>query len=147
MATVNHILQQKDPHVWTIAPDKKIYAALAMLAEKNIGALPVVADGQLVGIFSERDYARKVALRGLASRDATVAEVMTRDVVCIQPNKTTQDCMTLMTDKRFRHLPVVDETNSLIGIISIGDVVKAVITEQQALIGHLEAYITGYRGV
>jgi CBS domain-containing protein len=143
MTTIHQLLQQKGFAIWIIAPEQTVFEALSLLAEKNIGALPVVDDGRVVGIFSERDYARKVVLRGLASQNTPVADVMTGDVVFINLQETVQDCMARMTDKRIRHLPVLNDAGALVGIISIGDVVKSVIMEQKALIGHLEAYITG----
>jgi CBS domain-containing protein len=143
MTTIHQLLQQKGAAVWTVSPDQTVLEALSLLAEKNIGAVPVLADGQVVGIFSERDYARKVVLRGLASHTTPVGDVMTSDVVFISPDETVNDCMTKMTDKRIRHLPVLGDSGALVGIISIGDVVKSVIMQQEALIGHLEAYITG----
>lgn len=143
MTTIHQLLQQKGSAVWTVTPDQTVLEALSLLAEKNIGAVPVVAAGRVVGIFSERDYARKVVLRGLASHTTPVGDVMTSSVVFISPEETVNDCMAKMTDKRIRHLPVLNRFGELVGIISIGDVVKSVIMQQEALIGHLEAYITG----
>ena len=143
MATIHQLLQQKGSTVWTVSPDQTVFDALSLLAEKNIGAVPVVDNDRVVGIFSERDYARKVVLRGLASYNTLVGDVMTGDVVFVSPNETVANCMTKMTDKRIRHLPVLNDTGALVGIVSIGDVVKSVMMAQEALIGHLKAYITG----
>jgi CBS domain-containing protein len=112
------------------------------MAEKNIGAVVVLDDGQLIGIFSERDYARKVVLLGKSSRTTPIAEVMTSPVISVRSEQSVDKCMRLMTDKKFRHLPVVDG-NQLVGIISIGDVVSAILNEQETIINHLEDYITG----
>lgn len=142
--TVRQILQNKGHTVWSIAPDASVYEALQLMAEKNIGALVVLEAGELVGIFSERDYARKVILKGKSSKDTPVREIMTPKVIYVRPNHTIEDCMALMTDKHIRHLPVLDN-GRLVGIISIGDVVKAIISEQEFIIEQLESYITGVR--
>jgi len=142
MTTVSQILQAKGNQVWTITPAATVYEALALMAEHDIGALVVVKDGAVVGIFSERDCARKVVLRGKSSRDTLVRDVMSSQVVCVRPNQTLDQCMAVMTDKRIRHLPVLDQ-NRLAGVISIGDVVKAIITEQSIMIDHLKDYIYG----
>ena len=143
MITVKHLLKMKGDKLWTVASDATVFEALEILAEKNIGALPVVDQtGKLVGIFSERDYARKVILKGKSSRDTQVRELMTPKVFHVRPNRSLEDCMHLMTEKRIRHLPVVAD-NKLIGIITIGDVVKAVIESQQRMIHNLEGYISG----
>ena len=117
--------------------------ALQLMAEKNCGALLVVEDERLVGLFSERDYARKIALKGKSSRHTRIDEIMSRRVVYVQPSQTVDECMALMTEKRVRHLPVVDSDEKLVGMISIGDLVKAVISEQEFIIHQLENYITG----
>ncbi len=143
MTTISQLLQNKGTAVWTVTPEATVFAALELLAEKNIGAVPVVENGRLVGIFSERDYARKVILHGRSSRHTPVRDVMTGEVFTIHPQEDMNRCMTLMTDKHIRHLPVLDQDEQLIGIISIGDVVKAIIAEQQVLIDHLQDYITG----
>jgi len=143
MTTISQLLQNKGTAVWTVTPEATVFAALELLAEKNIGAVPVVENGRLVGIFSERDYARKVILHGRSSRHTPVRDVMTGEVFTIHPQEDMKRCMTLMTDKHIRHLPVLDQDEQLIGIISIGDVVKAIIAEQQVLIDHLQDYITG----
>ncbi len=142
MTIVSQILQGKGNQVWTVAPDRTVYETLELMADKNIGAVLVIEEGQIAGIFSERDYARKVVLRGKSSRHTVVNEVMTSPVISIRPNVSMDKCMRLMTDKKFRHLPVVDD-EQLVGIISIGDVVRAVINEQEIIINHLEDYITG----
>lgn len=142
MTTVSQILQAKGNQVWTITPAATVYEALTLMAEQDIGALVVVKDGAAVGIFSERDCARKVVLRGKSSRDTLVRDVMSSQVVCVRPNQTLDQCMAVMTDKRIRHLPVLDQ-NRLTGVISIGDVVKAIITEQSIMIDHLKDYIYG----
>lgn len=145
MPTVNDLLQAKGHSVWTVGPEASVYAALELMAAKDVGALLVVDDdGQVAGIFSERDYARKVILRGRASRDTPVREIMTERVLYVRPEQTLDDCMALMTRHRVRHLPVLDG-GQLIGLISIGDVVKAIIAEQEFMIEQLENYITGRR--
>ncbi|RMG99415.1 MAG: CBS domain-containing protein [Chloroflexi bacterium] len=143
MTIVSQILQQKGTDVWHIAPDETVYAALERMAEKNIGALLVMDGDEILGIFSERDYARRVALKGRTSRETPVREVMTSNVIAVRPDQTVEKCMALMTDKRIRHLPVIDGNGRLVGLISIGDVVKALISEQKIIIDHLEDYITG----
>ncbi len=142
MSTVRHILQGKTrQEICSITPQATVYAALELMAEKNIGALLVMEAGRLVGILSERDYARKIILQGRSSREALVAEVMTSQVFCVSPDYRLEDCMALMTDKRVRHLPVMED-DEVIGIVSIGDVVKTIIMEQEVTIQHLESYIT-----
>lgn len=140
MTLVSQILQSKGSHTWTIAPNATVFDALTSMAEKDIGALLVVENSEVVGIFSERDYARKIILQGKSSRDTEVQEIMTSEVLCISPDQSVTKCMALMTDKRIRHIPVLDD-GRLVGVISIGDVVKAIITEQQIIINHLEDYI------
>jgi len=142
MITVIQILQEKGDEVWTIEPQVTVFDALKLMAEKEIGALMVVEAGKVVGIFSERDYARKVILKGRSSKDTPVRKIMTERVITIDPNTTVEVCMGLMTDRRIRHLPVIED-DRLIGVISIGDVVKAIISEQTYLIEHLENYIVG----
>ncbi len=144
MVTVRQCLQSKGGEIWSIRPDISVYEALEMMAEKDIGALLVLDGENLVGIFSERDYARKVILQGKSSRDTWVSEIMTSRVVFVRPEQTIEECMALMTEKHIRHLPVLDGER-LVGVISIGDVVKAIITEQQFVIEQLEHYITGER--
>jgi CBS domain-containing protein len=142
MKTVLRLLQKKGSEVWTIGPEASVFSALERMAEKNVGALVVTEGERPVGIFSERDYARKVVLRGRSSRETPVKEIMTRDPITVSPGESVDRCMELMTEKRVRHLPVLDE-NRLAGIVSIGDIVKEVITEQSATISYLEDYITG----
>lgn len=144
MKTVKDILRAKGHDVWSIAPDDTVYDALKLMADKNVGAL-LVRDGEaVVGIVSERDYARKVILHGRSSREIQVREIMTSKIYYVHPEQNIQECMALMTDKRVRHLPAL-ENDRLIGVISIGDVVKAIIAEHESTIKHLEDYITGGR--
>lgn len=139
--TVREILATKSPAVHAVSPHAKVYDALALLARHDIGALVVVEGTRLAGMFSERDYARKVALRGLSSATLAVADVMSREVLSVTPHCTVDDCMAIMTDHRVRHLPVLDG-DGLVGIVSIGDLVKARIDEQRFVIAQLESYIT-----
>ncbi len=140
--TVNSVLRRKSRKVLTIAPGASVYEAIALMAENSVGALVVVADGLLVGILSERDYARKVVLQSRSSKDTRVADIMSCPVVTVSPGHTVEECMRLMTDKRIRHLPVVDGA-ALVGIVSIGDLVRSVITVQGEIIQHLQQYING----
>lgn len=142
MITVRQLLETKGYDVWSIAPDATVYEALELMAEKEVGALLVLTGDKLVGIMSERDYARKVVLIGKSAIDTPVREIMTERVVCVRPEQTIGECMALMTDKHIRHLPVLED-GQLIGIISIGDVVKTIISEQEFIIEQLEGYITG----
>jgi CBS domain-containing protein len=141
MTLLSQLLQAKGQEVYSVSPETTVYAALELMAEKNIGAVLVLDEGRVAGIFSERDYARRVVLQGKSSRDTAVADVMTAEVVCARPNLSVEKCLALMTDKRFRHVPVLDEAEQLIGIVSIGDVVKAMLNQQQIIINHLEDYI------
>ena len=143
MKYVNHVLDKKGYLIWSVAKDTPVFEALQLMSEKNCGAVLVVEEKRLLGIFSERDYARKVILKGKSSRETPVEEIMSRRVVCVQPSQTIDECMALMTDKRIRHLPVVDDDEQLVGMISIGDVVKEVVSEQDFIIHQLEKYITG----
>ena len=146
MSTVAQILRLKaDQTMHTISPDASVFDAISMLAEKNIGALPVVKDGKVVGMISERNYSRKVALAGRSSRDTSVADIMDTDVLYVGPENTREECMALMSEKRIRHLVVVNN-GELAGVISIGDVVKDTIAEQEFVIQQLEHYIAGDRG-
>lgn len=140
MKTVKQLLQAKGGSVQSIAPDARVIEALQLMADKEIGALVVVEKGKLAGILSERDYARKVTLKGKSSHDIPVREIMTEKVLTVQPTQTVEECMALMTSKRVRHLPVMDG-ESLIGVLSIGDLVKEVIAEQEETIKQLESYI------
>jgi CBS domain-containing protein len=142
--TVQQMLDAKGATVHSVTPGTSVYSALELMAEKNIGALLVMDVGSLVGIFSERDYARRVALQGKSSRLLAVKEVMTTRVLGIRPEQTTEECMALMTEKHVRHLPVTNG-DRLVGVISIGDVVRAMIDEQRFVIQQLENYITGGR--
>src|SRR3989338_8489787 len=146
MKSVAEILRSKpDQTVYKIAPDVSVYDALRLMADKNIGALLVVEERKIVGILSERDYARKVVLMDRSSKQTTVREVMTTSVMYARPDQTNEECMALMTDNRLRHLPVIDG-GKLIGLISIGDLVKDIISEQKFIIDQLEHYIMGDRG-
>jgi CBS domain-containing protein len=140
MLRINYLLAIKPRQVWSIEPDRPVLDAIRLMAEKHVGALPVLAEGKLVGILSERDYARKVILKGRSSADTAVREIMTPQVTTISSDESVHRCMELMTEKHIRHLPVMERGN-LIGIISIGDLVKAVIEEQQHTIDQLERYI------
>lgn len=140
--TVRQILERKGGQIWWIRPDAWVYEALELMAEKNIGAVLVLEHGELAGILSERDYARKVILKGRLSRNTRVREIMSERVVGVGPEQTLGECMALMTDKRIRHLPVVEEGH-LIGVISIGDVVRAIISEQEFVIQQLQDFIVG----
>ena len=143
MKNVQHLLDAKGSDIFTIGPSDSVLDALELLAEKDVGALVVTeGDGRIVGLLSERDYARKVILLGRHSDDTLVRDIMTSEVVCVTPEQSVDTCMGLMTQKHFRHLPVVVD-DRLAGIISIGDVVKAVIEEHQFAIKQLEHYIAG----
>ena len=142
MKFVGEILGAKGTDVWSVTPQHTVFAALVLMAEKEVGALLVLDGESLVGVFSERDYARKVILEDKSSKDTSVSEVMSAPVFSVGPDQSIEDCMSLMTEKRARHLPVLED-GKLIGLISIGDVVKAVISEREAVIGQLESYITG----
>jgi CBS domain-containing protein len=142
MKTVKQLLEGKGRQVWSVHPDTTVYDALRLMAEKGIGALVVVHDGDLVGLVSERDYARKVILEGRSSRETAVAEIMSETILHVSPDQTINDCMALMTDKKFRHLPVLED-GRIVGILSIGDLVKAIIAEQEFVIEQMEHYISG----
>lgn len=142
--TVRQLINRKGHTVWFTRPNATVFEALELMAEKEIGALLIFDDDQLVGIFSERDYARKIILKGKSSHDTRVNEIMTKQVVCVRPDQSMTDCMALMTDKHIRHLPVLD-ADKIIGVISIGDVVKEIISEQEFIIEQMENYITGSR--
>jgi CBS domain-containing protein len=144
MRSVKDILQEKGTQVYAISPDAKVYEALQLMADKNVGALMVMEGDRAVGLISERDYARKIVLKGKFSKDVPVHEIMTVDIVRIGPDRDVENCMELMTDNRVRHLPVF-ENNRLIGIISIGDIVKAIIEHKEEIIEQLENYIKGKR--
>jgi CBS domain-containing protein len=142
MTTVRQLLEVKGHDVWSTGPDSSVYDALRMMADKGIGALLVMENDQLVGIISERDYARKVILKGKASMETKVIEIMTSVLFTVHPDQTVHECMELMTNKHVRHLPVVLD-NKVLGIISIGDVVKDIIYQQRETIKDLERYVTG----
>ncbi|MDD5671539.1 MAG: CBS domain-containing protein [Candidatus Omnitrophica bacterium] len=142
MSTVKEILKEKGNAVWSVAPDISVYEALNVMAEKNLGAVLVMKEGTLVGIFSERDYARNVIQDDRPARDILVSDLMTREITSVDPQKTMEECMALMTSKRIRHLPVY-ENNQVVGVISIGDVVKKIISDKQFTIKVLENYIAG----
>ena len=142
MAQVSDILKSKGGGLWSVSPRATVLESLEMMAAKDVGAVVVLDDGRLAGIFTERDYARKVVLAGRSSRELPVSEIMTTQVVCVAPQRSVDECLALMTDKRIRHLPVV-EGGEVIGVVSIGDIVKNIISEQEFLIEQLEHYITG----
>lgn len=142
MTTVDKLLKHKGSEVWSIAPEASVYEALQKMFEKDAGALLVLDQGTLVGIFTERDYARKLILQGKFSKDTAVSELMTYEVLYVEPHNTVQDCMVLMTNRRVRHLPVLSD-GALVGIVTIGDVVKQVMSEQTSTIEQLEKYIAG----
>ena len=141
MGAVNSILRAKGNDTFTIHPGTIVYDALEIMVEKNVSALLVMEDDKLAGIFTERDYARKVILKGKASKETKIGEIMTRDLITVAPDTSLDSCMRLMTGKHIRHLPVVDN-GQLAGIISIGDVVKYIIEEQKFIIENMEHYIT-----
>jgi CBS domain-containing protein len=142
MKLVRDLLATKGSDVWSVTPETTVFDALRLMAEKRIGAVLVLENDDLVGLFSERDYARKVILLGKSSKEMPVKEIMSSKVVSVRPDQSIDDCMSLMTDNRIRHLPVVND-GKLHGIITIGDVVKAVIAEKESVIEQLEHYITG----
>ncbi len=143
--TIRQLLKAKGHEVWAISPDATVYEALEMMADKDVGALLVMEGDRLVGIFSERDYARRCILRNRRSKETRVRELMTQDVITITPSATIDEAMEVMTRHRIRHLPVV-ENGKVVGVVSIGDIVKTVIENQQHMISHLEGYIAGDAG-
>ncbi|HLK70217.1 MAG TPA: CBS domain-containing protein [Bryobacteraceae bacterium] len=138
--TMASVLKSKGSDIWSIAPDATVYDAIAVMAHKGVGALLVMAEGRLEGIISERDYARKVILEGRSSKDTRVREIMTPAVMTVSPDHTVDMCMQIMTESRIRHLPVV-ERDTVVGVVSIGDMVRATIAAQAATIDHLHTYI------
>lgn len=145
MKTIGQILRGKTKGLVTVKPDDSVYDAIQLMSRHDIGAVPVLEGNRLVGIFSERDYARKIALEQKTSRDTRVRDIMTDKVFYVTAEQTVDECMAIMTQKRFRHLPVLDKDQQVIGIVSIGDMVYATISEQQFIIEQLEHYITGGR--
>ena len=140
--TIRDVLKNKSREVWSTRPDATVYQAIELMADKQVGALPVIENGQLAGIISERDYARKIILKGRSSKETAVSEIMSSPVISVSPHTTVGECMRLVTDNRVRHLPVL-ESGRMIGMISIGDLVNWIIHEQQETIRQLEAYIAG----
>ncbi|HSU55255.1 MAG TPA: CBS domain-containing protein [Candidatus Dormibacteraeota bacterium] len=141
--TINEILQNKTSAVWSVTPDTMVFDAIQMMSDKNIGALLVIERGKLVGILTERDYTRKVALKGKSSKQTPVREILTGKLIHVTPHHTVEDCMRLMTEHRVRHLPVLED-NQIVGIVSIGDLVNWTISAQTSAISQLQTYISGY---
>ncbi len=142
MTTVRQLLAQKDARIWTVEADATVFDAIAMMADKNVGSLIVTNGGKLIGIITERHYSRNVALKGKTSPTILVGEIMEKNVICVGPENSVEQCMAVMTDKRVRHLPVLDD-GEVVGIVSIGDVVKSMISDQKFIIDQLEHYIHG----
>jgi len=144
MTTVKHLLDRKGRRVHSIRPDASVFDALKIMAEKNIGSLVVLEDEKLVGIITERIYAREIALKGRTSSQTLVRDVMSTNVICVQPDQTVEECMAVMTKKTVRHLPVV-EHGQIVGLVSIGDMVNSIIRDQEFIIDQLEHYIQGHK--
>ena len=142
MVTMKNLLDSKGCDVWSISPRDVVFDAIKMMADKGVGALPVIEGGKLAGIISERDYARKVILQGRSSKDTPVRDIMTTQVLCVGPEHTIDVAMALMTEKHVRHLPILED-GKIIGIVSIGDLVKSILAEKDYVIGQLESYIAG----
>lgn len=140
---VKRILKEKGDRVYHISPERTVYEAIKEMSEKGIGALLVMEDEELYGIISERDYRDKVILKGRTSKTTKVKEIMTPDVYCVSPQESLEECMALMTDKKIRHLPIVENDDKVIGVISIGDIIKQIISKQKVEINHLKSYIGG----
>lgn len=145
MITIKELLKKKSGDIWSISPQTSVYQALELMAQKEVGALLVIEDDKLVGIFSERDYARKIILKGKASKDTAVGELMTTSVYYVTPDNTLEEAMALMTSKHIRHLPIMNQ-GKLVSIVTLGDVVKKIISEQKLTIDELENYVTGGYG-
>ena len=143
--TISEILEHKGRQAWSISPDAMVFDAIQLMAEKNVGALLVTEGGKLVGIISERDYTRKVALKGKSSKETAVREILSGQVIHVGPEQTIEECMHLMTDHRIRHLPVLENGN-IAGVVSIGDLVNWIISAQSSTIHQLQTYISGYPG-
>jgi len=139
--TVRLVLKHKDQNVWHISPEASVYNAIEIMADKHVGALLVISEGKLVGVVSERDYARKVILQGKSSKETKAKEIMTSPAIFVTPEETVQDCMKIMTSNHIRHLPVV-EGEQILGVVSIGDLVKWMISAQEETISHLHSYIS-----
>jgi CBS domain-containing protein len=146
MKTVEHLLKTKGNDIWSIAPDASVYDAIELMADKEVGALLVLEAGKLAGIISERDYTRKIILKGRSSKETPVREIMSSPVIYTTPDQTIEKCMAVMTAKRIRHLPVM-EGSQLVGIVSIGDLVKAIISDQASLIQQLENHILEHTSI
>jgi CBS domain-containing protein len=141
--SISEILSHKGNAAWSISPEATVFEAIQLMAEKNVGAVLVSENDKLVGILSERDYARKVVLKGKASKTAKVKEILSRDVIHVSPQHTVEECLRLMTDRHIRHLPVLED-DRIVGVVSIGDLVNWVISAQHTTISQLQTYITGY---
>jgi CBS domain-containing protein len=141
--TISEILQTKGSSVWSISREAMVFDAIQLMAEKNIGALLVIEEGKLVGILTERDYTRKIALKGKSSKQTAVKEILSGEIIRVGPENTVQECMRLMTDHRVRHLPVL-EGEKILGVVSIGDLVNWIISAQNSTIQQLQTYISGY---
>ena len=143
--TISEVLSRKGSNAWSIAPEATVYEAIQLMADKNVGAVLVTENGKLVGIISERDYTRKVVLKGKASRTTAVKEVLSSQVIHVTPAHTVEECMRLMTDHHIRHLPVLEQ-DKILGVVSIGDLVNWIISAQHSTISQLQTYITGVPG-
>jgi CBS domain-containing protein len=139
---ISSLLHHKGSALWTVSPETTVFDAIQLMADKNIGALPVVAHGVLIGVFTERDYTRKIALQGKTSKQTLVKEILSCEIITVAPDESIEECMRLMTEKRVRHLPVL-QGEELVGIISIGDLVNWIISAQDATIAQMEQYIAG----
>jgi CBS domain-containing protein len=144
MTTVRHVLDMKGYQVWSVRPGDTVYDAIKLMADKDVGALMVLDGGRIAGIVTERDYARNVFLKGRGSPHTLVREIMARSVACVRPDRSIEECMAIMTERRVRHLPVV-HGDELLGLVSIGDLVKSIISDREFVIEQLEHYISGIR--